>query len=190
MDRSHIVLAPTALACGLILAGCQREARPFRPNPPSAEAVQWIRLTPLQAGTTEAADLRAAMVEPIGHIENEYEENAYALAEGKRLYSAFNCNGCHAHGGGNSGPPLMDDTWIYGHHPEQVFSTIVEGRPNGMPSFGGRIPAYQIWQLAAYVRSMSGLVRKDAAPARNDDMKTKPPENSMDPEEPVQVPPP
>ena len=116
---------------------------------------------------------------------NNYEENAYALGEGKRLFSQFNCVGCHGNGGGGMGPPLLDAQWLYGYEQEQVFATIVEGRPNGMPSWGGKIPEYQIWQLAAYVRSMSGLVRKDAAPGRNDDMKSNPPENSKDPETPV-----
>ena len=68
----------------------------------------------------------------------------------------MNCTGCHAHGGGAIGPPLMDDSWIYGSHPDQIFATIVEGRPNGMPSFRGKLPDYEIWQLAAYVRSLSG----------------------------------
>ena len=30
----------------------------------------------------------------------------------------------------------MDAEWIYGSHPEQIYSDIVQGRPNGMPSFG------------------------------------------------------
>ena len=85
------------------------------------------------------------------------------------------------------GPPLMDDRWIYGHSPEQIFATIIEGRPNGMPAFGSKIPEYQVWQLAAYVRSMSGLVPKDAAPGREDDMKTAPPENSAKTESPVEA---
>jgi cytochrome c oxidase cbb3-type subunit III len=110
----------------------------------------------------------------------DYAENALALSEGKRLYTYFNCVGCHAHGGGGMGPPLMDDKWIYGHEPQQVFATIIQGRPNGMPSFGGKIPDYQVWQLAQYVRSMSGLVRIDAAPGREDHMKNKPPENSIE----------
>src|SRR3712207_8677085 len=42
--------------------------------------------------------------------------------------------------------------------------TIREGRPNGMPSFRGRVPDNQIWELAAYVRSMGRYVSKDAAP--------------------------
>ena len=100
------------------------------------------------------------------------------MSEGKRLYENFNCVGCHAHGGGGMGPALMDAKWLYGSAPEQVFATIVEGRPNGMPSFRGKIVDYQLWQIVAYVRSMSGLANKSAAPGRNDDLKGKPPENS------------
>ena len=81
----------------------------------------------------------------------------------------MNCTGCHAHGGGAIGPPLMDDNWIYGSQPDQIFATIVEGRPNGMPSFRGKLPDYEIWQLAAYVRSLSGQTPKHAAPGRDDD---------------------
>lgn len=181
-----VIIVSAALTCAA-LTSCEREQRDFRPVPPSGRAGgQWIRLTDFQPGS-------GMPVGPVvGHSaaegQNEYEENAYALSEGKRLFSSFNCVGCHANGGGGMGPPLLDDKWIYGHAPEQVFSTIVEGRPNGMPSFGGRIPMYQVWQLAAYVRSMSGLVPIDAAPSRNDDMKANPPENTKDPEEPVEAP--
>ena len=107
----------------------------------------------------------------------DYEQNAFMLSEGKRLFSAYNCNGCHSMGGGGMGPALMDEKWIYGGQPEQIFSTIVEGRPNGMPSFRDRVPDSQIWQLAAYVRSMSGQLRKDAAPTRDDHLQGRPPES-------------
>jgi len=50
-----------------------------------------------------------------------------------------------------------------------------------MPSFRGKLPEHQAWQIAAYVRSLSGLVAKDAAPARSDHMKSNPPPNSVDP---------
>ena len=32
---------------------------------------------------------------------------------------------------------------------------LVEGRPNGMPAWGGKIPDEQLWQIATYVRSLS-----------------------------------
>ena len=41
-------------------------------------------------------------------------------------------------GGGGIGPPLMDDRWIYGSAPENIYASIVQGRPNGMPAWGGR----------------------------------------------------
>jgi cytochrome c oxidase cbb3-type subunit 3 len=111
---------------------------------------------------------------------SQYDESPYAISEGKRLFSWFNCSGCHSHGGGGMGPPLMDATWIYGSEPNNIFATIVEGRPNGMPSFGGKIPDQQIWQLVAYVRSLSGLVPKTAATPRDDHLNAKRPESEQD----------
>jgi cytochrome c oxidase cbb3-type subunit 3 len=161
------------LFAGLFIA-CEREERGFRVQVPDANRVNSKQLSPLQPGE----------LAPYPPEKNEYENNAYALAEGKRLYERMNCAGCHAHGGGDIGPPLMDDKWIYGSQPEQIFSTIVEGRPNGMPAFHGKLPDYQVWQIAAYVRSLSGQVSKDAAPSRDDDMQLKLPENSKEKEKP------
>jgi cytochrome c oxidase cbb3-type subunit 3 len=66
------------------------------------------------------------------------------------------------------GPALTDSAWIYGSEPHNIFATIVQGRPNGMPSFGNHIPEDQVWQIVAYVRSMSGQLRTDVAPGRPD----------------------
>ena len=170
MRSAALAIVLGSVVTALAVSGCKREERGFRVSPPNATRIHAIALSPLQPGPKI----------PHQPVKNEYEENAYAMSEGKRLYTAFNCNGCHAHGGGDIGPPLMDGKWIYGHEPEQIFATIVEGRPNGMPAFRGHIPDYQVWQLVAYVRSMSGLVSKDAAPGRNDDLKGKPPENSAE----------
>jgi cytochrome c oxidase cbb3-type subunit 3 len=84
-----------------------------------------------------------------------YYDNAEAVNTGKRLFSQYNCSGCHSSGGGGMGPDLMDDVWIYGGRLEQIHQTLVEGRPNGMPSWGGKVPDEQLWQLSAYVRSLS-----------------------------------
>ncbi len=61
------------------------------------------------------------------------------------------------------GLPLMDEVWIYGGSIENIAASIREGRPNGMPSFRGFLPEEQIWQLAAYVRSISHSVPSSAA---------------------------
>ena len=168
-----LILALFFISAGLILA-CEREERGFRVNTPDSNRINSKELTSFQAGENA----------PTPVTENDYEKNALALSQGKQLFSQMNCTGCHAHGGGAIGPPLMDDKWIYGSQPEQIFATIVEGRPNGMPSFRNKLPDYQIWQLTAYVRSMSGQAAKDAAPGRDDDMQMKTPENSTHQQKP------
>ena len=167
---------PIVLALLVAIAGCERERRDFK-VPGGEHLTQTTRLTSLQPGAAS----------PAPAVENPFQDNAYAMSEGKRLYSAYNCNGCHANGGGSIGPALMDHRWIYGSRPDQIFSTIVQGRPNGMPSFGGRIAEKEVWQLVAYVQSMSGNVNKFAAPARNDDMSTVKPEMEREPQQPVQT---
>jgi cytochrome c oxidase cbb3-type subunit 3 len=79
----------------------------------------------------------------------------------------------------------MDSRWSYGGKIENIVATIREGRPNGMPSFRGKIPDNQIWQIAAFVRSLSGNIRKDVAPSRNDDLNAHPAENRLPRLEPV-----
>lgn len=112
------------------------------------------------------------------------ETSAYEVSQGRQFYRWFNCAGCHAQGGGAIGPALMDDRWIYGKDPGSIFATIMEGRPNGMPAFRGRIPEAQAWQIVAYVRSMSGLLASGAEPNRGDTLLGAPPENRRKPARP------
>jgi cytochrome c oxidase cbb3-type subunit 3 len=90
------------------------------------------------------------------------------------LFSWYNCVGCHANGGGGIGPPLIKQEWIYGGEPQNLFDTIVKGRPNGMPSWADRIPEYQVWELVAYIRSMNGKQPTSATPTRADTIETNP----------------
>ena len=176
-------LPPSALkviALSLWLVGviffiaCEREKRELRQAPPS-----------VRVNVVAQSDLQPGSVTPPAPTKNPAEENAVAVNEGKQLFDWYNCSGCHSHGGGGAiGPPLIDEKWIYGSDPAQVFSTIVEGRPNGMPSWRARIPEYQAWEIVAYVRSLSGQLPKDVAPARSDHMQGKPSEQST----PEQVP--
>ena len=120
-------------------------------------------------GKPHSAEIAAAPAEHRGVIQSAvdhslvttdaraaaYYNNAEAVNTGKRLFQQYNCSGCHSNGGGGMGPNLMDDVWIYGGRLEQIHQTLVDGRPNGMPSWGGKVPDEQLWQLSAYVRSMS-----------------------------------
>ena len=152
------VLAIVAIV--LTSAACEREQRRFSEASPASGIPQTLKMGQLEPGGSPQQVT----------IQSEYDENAWAISEGQRYYEAFNCVGCHSHGGGGMGPPLIDQNWIYGSDPANIFATIVEGRPNGMPAFRGRIPNQQVWQIVAYVRSLGGLTPKDARPQRSDDM--------------------
>jgi cytochrome c oxidase cbb3-type subunit 3 len=168
-----------ALLLGLlVLAACEREERDFRPAPVSGETQEKTALVSLSPGSS-------APVEDMSGKAKQFEGNAYHISQGKKLYNWFNCKGCHANGGGDSGPPLMDDRWIYGSGTENIVQTIREGRPNGMPSFRGRIPDDQIFEIAVYVRSLSGLESKAASDSRDDDMHPHPSGNRMPANTPV-----
>lgn len=168
----------TLAACTLIMTACKREERQFRPSPPASQTLNTVQISGLNPGAN-----------PINAppTPSYYEESAYAVSEGKTLFNQYNCVGCHANGGGGIGPPLMDNNWIYGSEPGNIFSTIMQGRPNGMPSFRNRIPEYQGWELVAYVRSMSGLLPKDVAPSRADQLYVRPPEQSMQHQNPTGI---
>ena len=144
--RAAVVLS--AFCCLLAAESCRREIRTL--NPPIS---------------TASRSIQAA--------KNPYEGNAYAISKGQQLYEQYNCVGCHAHGGGNMGPALMDDQWIYGSAPAQVYTSIAAGRPNGMPAFGNRIPTEQVWQLVSYVRSLSGLEPPATISPRSDEMQSR-----------------
>jgi cytochrome c oxidase cbb3-type subunit 3 len=87
---------------------------------------------------------------------NPYEGSADRAAEGAKLFISYNCMDCHgADGSGAMGPSLQDGRWHFGGSPGEVFQSIYEGRPEGMPAWGGRIPDDQIWRLVTYVRTLA-----------------------------------
>jgi cytochrome c oxidase cbb3-type subunit 3 len=170
-SRSRSDVAFFALALWVLLvAGCERERREYHSSP-AATTQPHPRLSTLQPGDR--------LTSPIDLVGVHYENNAYHINQGSRLYRWFNCNGCHANGGGSIGPALMDGEWRYGGHIDQIHATILEGRPNGMPSFRGKITDQQAWQLSAYIRALSGNVSKAAAPSRRDAMAATPPLTQM-----------
>ena len=157
----------------VVLPACKREVRDIRPDPAGAEIPLTNAMVELSPGGGTPITARTKKGE-------DYQKNAYQLAQGKTLFRQMNCNGCHSNGGGGMGPALIDDEWIYGSSIENIVATIREGRPNGMPSFRGKITDDQIWQIAAYVLSMGGKVPSAAAPSRDDSMSNLPGESRRD----------
>jgi len=134
------ILACPLLACGGDGAGT------LPPASAPGEPLGAVRTSGLTAGPASAAP----------DLGNPYTEAPDARLRGRQLYQAFNCAGCHgSEGGGGIGPPLADDKWIYGGSDANIYATVIQGRPNGMPAFGPRMSGEAVWHLAAYVRSLS-----------------------------------
>jgi cytochrome c oxidase cbb3-type subunit 3 len=161
---SAIIVAATVVAT----MACERETRYIQDSPPPGIA----RTQPHAGNHAGGGSLPASDTVHRVVAYSVYENNAYSISEGKRLFEWMNCVGCHSNGGGGSGPALMDDTWIYGSEPQNIYETIVDGRINGMPSFAERLTPQQVWQLVVYVRTLSGLGQKAARSGRTDHMLT------------------
>lgn len=133
------LMAICAIAPALALA---QAAPPAAKAPPAAQ-LQRVPVSGLHIG-------------PPSHMKNPYEGDKQAWMQGKKLFKAMNCSGCHAPGGGGGmGPPLSDNHWIYGGSPGQIYLSILHGRPNGMPQWGTTLPPQAIWELVTYVETLS-----------------------------------
>jgi cytochrome c oxidase cbb3-type subunit 3 len=80
------------------------------------------------------------------------------VVEGERIFQTMaplSCAFCHKpDGSGQTGPNLTDDHWVYGGRAMDIYTTIMEGRPNGMPAwkangslFAQRATAYVLAKL-------------------------------------------
>lgn len=128
------------------LASCNRGGSGAQTTlPPGAAPPETVQQIPLVPGVPVAARPLAS----------PHQGDARSEAEGKRLYAWMNCSGCHFDGGGGIGPPLMDTDWIYGGEPAQIFDSIASGRAQGMPAYGDKLAADQIWLIVEHVRSLS-----------------------------------
>ena len=173
--RSDLLRLGTVVLVAL-LAACDREHREYAKSPESP-ATPHPRLSTLQPGER--------LAEAPSAIGRHYERNAFHITQGGRWYKQFNCNGCHGNGGGAIGPALMDAQWRYGGSIDHIHASIVEGRPNGMPAWRGKLTDAQAWQLSAYVRALSGNVGKDAAPSRREGMAATPPLTQISEQDPA-----
>jgi cytochrome c oxidase cbb3-type subunit 3 len=169
----YVVASFAALSLALpMLAGCGRDGQAAqRPNTaaPVAPARAMASDEPSQSQQATAPTLAPALIAHPGNIQaglpaqhplrvvtNPREHDPRAIEEGKQLFVSYNCADCHGgEGSGGMGPSLQDGRWHFGGSAGEVYESISEGRPDGMPSWGGRIDDSQIWALVAYVRTLS-----------------------------------
>lgn len=111
---------------------------------------------------TESADYDAKYSELYaGYAATPIEElakNPEAMKSGERIYASY-CTVCHGSDarGGPGYPNLADGDWLWGGSPEQIKTTILNGRNGNMPA-GGGLPLTddEIDNVAEYVMSLSG----------------------------------
>lgn len=78
---------------------------------------------------TSGSPLETARNAEKGSLKNPYStDDTAAVEEGKEIYMAAGCNGCHGGtGGGGMGPPLTNPVWIYGNDDDTLFRVIALG---------------------------------------------------------------
>lgn len=151
--------ATTAFAFGVLVAAGFAATRgadgvtpgPWNTSPPQLAKQDSARFVAhgehMQAGLVAPRDTLA--------LSNPFEGDAGAIATGAKLYVSYNCIDCHGgDGSGAMAPAFVDGRWHFGGSPAEVFESIYQGRPDGMPAWGGLLDRASIWRLVSYVRSL------------------------------------
>jgi cytochrome c oxidase cbb3-type subunit 3 len=155
-------------------AQSQSEAAAAPPNPAVAGAnslgsglAEQSRLEQLVGGSAEGllktpvSHLFPGGIDASPKLVNPAGNDPAAAARGMHYFTAMNCVGCHApNGGGGMGRALSNRYFQYGSSPAEVYLSIVQGRPNGMPAWGATLPPHVVWDLVAYIERISKAPQK------------------------------
>lgn len=141
MRRQWLILSGIGILA-LVCVSCRSQTADSAPS--GAAAFVGVPVGPVPGGGGVAA-------QPI----NPFGNDRSAAEAGRKLFVQYNCYGCHGgHAGGGMGPSLRDQAWLYGSTDAEIFSSIAEGRSKGMPAWGTKLPADQIWQLVSYIKTL------------------------------------
>lgn len=78
------------------------------------------------------------------------------LKKGHNIFSK-NCAVCHLEdGGGQTGPNLTDDYWLYGPDIKSIFKTVKYGANNGMTAWQNKLSPVEIQQVSSYIQTLVG----------------------------------
>jgi cytochrome c oxidase cbb3-type subunit III len=140
--NARAAAAGCALVSGTLAFGCSDSPGDIRTSGAVPPAITSVGPTP------------GPGADDVGYP-NPFAGDRGAAGAGRRLFTQFNCAGCHGeHGGGGMGPSLRDRDWIFGENDAQIFSSISEGRGHGMPAWHSRLDGDQVWRLVAYITSL------------------------------------
>lgn len=113
----------------------------------------WSQLGQYEAELAKLEARREAVASALPS-ENPYRGDETAIAEGKEVFDTI-CLACHlADGKGLVGPSLVDPYWKYGDSDADLFASVSEGRPLGMPPWGPQLGNEKIWKSLAYMETL------------------------------------
>jgi len=165
-------LAAFVAAGGLaiVLGACQRDSQDVRGG-----ATGNVTLPQNQARVAKATDTtglpaegalaRVAIGDLAGvgnntldaDVKNPYANDRASVDAGRDFFVNMNCASCHGYDlKGGMGPDLTDTYWRYGGSPADIYKSIYEGRPQGMPAWGRALPPTVIWKVVSYIQSKGG----------------------------------
>ena len=172
--NSSMLLTATICVFGAVLVTGAALAQTDAPPPPKETQPPMAQLPAMQAPAnlsireSGAGVVSGTMLQvPVSHlfpggvnprppIANPVAADPGAADRGMKYFNSFNCVGCHAaNGAGGMGPSLSNGTFIYGAQPENIFLSIYQGRPHGMPAWGGSLPETVIWDIVTYIQNLS-----------------------------------
>ncbi|MBU3579414.1 cytochrome-c oxidase, cbb3-type subunit III [Polynucleobacter sp. 73C-SIWE] len=124
----------------------------------------------MQSMTTANDELKPVYAKYMKMDIEQVAADPKAREMGQRLFlnSCAQCHGSDA-GGSKGFPNLTDRDWLYGGSPENIKTTIINGRGGVMPPFP-QLDSKQIVEVANYVRSLSGLPANDLKVASGADL--------------------
>ncbi|HEX9191559.1 MAG TPA: cytochrome-c oxidase, cbb3-type subunit II [Candidatus Deferrimicrobiaceae bacterium] len=177
LDTSMTARKVKVLGYGYDEAEVSRQLAAFRGNvtsPAYASAAVRTQVTPesMRGEPTEldalvaymqrlGRDLKAAQRDAGGPSvavaaegKNPFAGNRAAEEEGEKIFRE-NCRSCHGEeGSGGFGPKLAVKTHRFGNADADLFSSVAEGRPGGMPAFLPQLGKDRVWKVVAYIRRL------------------------------------
>ena len=96
-------------------------------------------------------------------VKNPMEGDRAAIEAGKQIYSSV-CQACHGPEARGDRGPALTGSLRHGNSDSEIFRNVRGGiQGTQMPPFA-QFTADQIWQVMAYIRSLSGASTQDTAP--------------------------
>jgi cytochrome c oxidase cbb3-type subunit III len=123
----------------------------------------WSQVGQLEEETKAANEMYGPLFEQFKNTDlKELSQNEAAIKVGERLYASY-CTTCHGSDarGARGYPNLRDNAWLYGGEPENIKTSIMEGRNGLMPAWEQAFSEEDLFNVVSYVEQLSGRTVDD-----------------------------